>query len=337
MKDFQVLMPVEGFVKVTDRFDSLLQFLHSRRATIHLICRATAQMNIHADSAGLNTQQAQMQNMGIMLKHEMLDRMAQKMAAAFPDLTFVYHVVDKPLHDAVAALENDIEFHLLVIDQRQLPESSAERPLGDFHHLLASTNIPIWSVGVDTATTGDTVVAIDLPVHNLQHEQLNRLMVHTAHQLAQDFGNTIRLTHCWQLATQDFMRRWLKLTDIDIARFARVEKQQREAHLLEYIEQCNANDAAFQISIVDGETSLVMPELCHGKQTRLLILGHDQNSYGSMGRTSISLLLKATSDVLILPYAPFAQASFLEFIESTEHYPRTQRPAPEHSDYYSQR
>jgi nucleotide-binding universal stress UspA family protein len=314
MKDFHVMMPVAGFVKVTKRFDSLLNFLHERRATVHLTCRINTPLTIYDDSERLKSQQKQMHKMGIMLKHEMLDRIAQKFQSKYPALTFQYHVEDKSLNETVASLENAFDIQLLIVDQEQLIESSEDGDLGEFHHLLASTNIPIWSIGSHTDIKGETVVALDLPAHNLQHEQLNRLMVRTAHHLAIDFNNRVCLSHCWQLSTQEFMRRWLKLTDIDVARFARVEKQQRESHLIEYIEQTNAQEAEFKISIVEGDAKHVLPTLCRNQQTRLLIIGHDQNPYGSMGKTTVNILMKATCDTLILPYAPFAQSNFLDFI-----------------------
>jgi hypothetical protein len=308
MKDFHVVFPVEGFVKVNERFESLLQTLAARQATIHLVCSVENLPAIYDDSAAMHSQQSQVQKMAMVLKYEMLDRIAQTMQARYPGLLFEYHVDTESLNRQVSKLQDQFDFELLVADQDQLIASAQDGANSTLLHVLTLTTLPVWVVGNATDAEGDTLVAIDMPAHNLQHEHLNRSMVQVAYHLALEKGTDVHLAHCWQLSGQQFMRQWLKLTDIDVARFARVEKQQRESRLLEYIEQADATEAKFHIRVVEGAANIAIPSMCDVQNMRMLVIGHDQSPYGPMGHVTSEMLLSVNCDILVMPLtseAPF--------------------------------
>jgi hypothetical protein len=225
------------------------------------------------------------------------------MQARYPGLLFEYHVDTESLNRQVSKLQDQFDFELLVADQDQLIASAQDGANSTLLHVLTLTTLPVWVVGNATDAEGDTLVAIDMPAHNLQHEHLNRSMVQVAYHLALEKGTDVHLAHCWQLSGQQFMRQWLKLTDIDVARFARVEKQQRESRLLEYIEQADATEAKFHIRVVEGAANIAIPSMCDVQNMRMLVIGHDQSPYGPMGHVTSEMLLSVNCDILVMPLA----------------------------------
>ncbi len=127
------------------------------------------------------------------------------------------------------------------------------------------------------------MVAVDVPTQNLQLDHLNQSLIQAAAYFSDYFGNEIYLTHSWQLSNEEFMRKWLQLTDIDIARFGRVEKQQREANLVEYLDDIDDHSRRIHINVLEGSPTVAEPKMSERFNTRLLVIGNKQNPYGSMG------------------------------------------------------
>ena len=100
------------------------------------------------------------------------------------------------------------------------------------------------------------------------------------------------------------MRSWLQLTEIDVARYAKVERQQRESQLQEYLADYNHDNvdhAQTQLHVIDGPANETIAQFCEQTAIGLLIIGHSQNPYGPIGLVTSELVGQNRSDMLILP------------------------------------
>ena len=303
MKSPAVILPVRNGQKLDANYEQIFSYLNARHATIHLLAINDHTHIIYSDSAALRAQQEQVHKMTQFLKFEMLDRLALSALEHFEQLTFEYHVETDPLNRAVAKLRDQLDDPMLIVDQRSIVGGNlqaADRPL---QYLVSMLEMPIWIVGNTQAKSGDIAIAVDLPAHNQQIDQLNRALLATGGHFAGENQQPLHLIHCWQSSGEQFMRSWLQLTEIDVARYAKVERQQRECQLQEYLAD-NLNLTMQTTShVLEGPAKDKIAHFCQQSTIGLLILGHSQNPYGPIGQVTAELIGNTHADVLILPHS----------------------------------
>jgi nucleotide-binding universal stress UspA family protein len=321
MKTFHAIMPISSNQQLDANYDSLFTYLNARHATIHLVMSNEKVPKIYDETAHLQSQQEQISRMGQYLKYEMLDQLAIKTQANYPMLTFEYHVSVEPLNRVVSELREQWDAQLMIVDQRSLDAYFEPSNHHALQYLVTALEMPIWSVSAENTHEGDIAVAIDLPANNHQLDQLNRLLLTTGAMVAQDQQRFVRLIHSWQLSGEQFMRQWLQLTDIDVARYTRVEKQQRQSYLDEYIRECEQTAPGFYSKIVEGEADQSILDFCQQEKCSLLVVGHNQNPYGPMGHVTAKLISDAGCDVLILPQTTMSYSLFRPLFVKDEYSP----------------
>lgn len=329
MKSYHVIMPVEGYLEINERFDSVFNYLDRLDATVHLVTRCKTLPRVHQPSEELTRQQEQIAKMAGYLKFETLDKMAQGIQERFARINFKLHVSSDALPHSVANLHQEFDAQFLIIDQPYLHEDDNKAKLeldanGEIKNLVAVTDLPIWCVGPNTSTEGDTLVALDLPAHNNQLDQLNRSLIETGILFAKNFHSELQVTHSWQLSSEQFMRQWLKLTDIDIARFSRTEKQQRESRILEYLNDANCRSIAVHIQVIEGAANVSLPNVCQAREPQLLVLGYNQNAYGPIGHVTHEVMQSVSCDTLVLPQTIYRHQVF-KAIEPLHTHPQAKR------------
>lgn len=300
MNDFHVVMPIDRLITVDSRFDTLFERLDAQFATVHFVSSVERVPAVYDDSAAMHAQQNQVRKMGLMLRYEMLDRLAQAFQNRYPGVHFEYHVDIEPVHKQVSRLSDHLPLQLLIVDQAMIVMDEDTEQVNAIQQLVSVTHLPIWSVGPSLNNSGDVMVAMDIPTHNHQHDVLNRSMIQIANQLVDTEKQDIQLAHSWQLTGEQFMRQWLQLTDIDVARFSRVEKQQRETRLLEYVDEAKAKNATFRIRVLEGAPEVTIRNVCQ-QSVSLLIIGHNQNPYGPLGHVTANTLTSVECDTLVIP------------------------------------
>jgi nucleotide-binding universal stress UspA family protein len=321
MKNFHAIMPISKNQRLDENYDTVLTYLNARQATIHLLMSNEQVPKIYDETAHLQSQQEQISRMSQYLKYETMDQMAGKVQQLYPMLSFEYHVSVEPLNRIVSEIRDEWDAQLMIIDQRSLDSYFEPNNNHALQYLVTLLEMPIWTVSAQSSNEGDVAVAIDLPANNHQLDQLNRLLLGTGAMVAQDQHRFVRLIHSWHLSGEQFMRQWLQLTDIDVARYTRVERQQRQSYLEEYIAECEQKAPGFYADIVDGEAEQSVLEFCKQEQCSLLVVGHNQNPYGPMGHVTAELISKASCDVLILPQTSNAYPIFKPVFVKDEYTP----------------
>jgi nucleotide-binding universal stress UspA family protein len=325
MTEYHVILPVEHRKQVDGRYGVVLSFLEAREATIHLVSVNEQAPKIYDETAHLQTQQEQINKLTSYLKFEMLDGLAQDIEKQYPLLRFEYHVDIEPLPRVVSNIKDEFNAQFLLVDHDCLQKQKEDSYASTLQYLVTMTELPIWCVGDGQSEGDEVVIGVDLPAQNPQLDSLNRVLISAGANLAKQFESEAHIVHSWQLSSEQFLRQWLQLSDIDVARYSRVERQQREAQVIEYIDECDAKDTRFNIMVVEGSPEITLPNMCERKQAKLLVIGHNQNQYGPMGHITASTLETVKCDVLVLPQSVKAHIPF----QSKDAY--YQQPTGEHN------
>ena len=301
MKSHNVILPVRKAQKIDANYGQVFDYLNSRHATVHLVVINDHTPVVYSDSAALRAQQAQVHKMTQFLKYEMLDRMAISLQASYPNLSFEYHVEIEPLNRVIATLRERFDAQMLIVDQRCLDTQGLNADDRALQYVISMLEMPIWIVGSEQKRGCDVAIAVDLPAHNHQIDQLNRTLLVAGAHFAANSSAKMTLLHSWQPSGEHFMRSWLQLTEFDVARYARLEKQQREAQLQEYIADGPNTAANAKAHIVDGLADEGIVEFCQQSKIGLLVVGHNQNPHGPIGHTTASVVTQAACDVIVVP------------------------------------
>jgi len=323
MKSHHVILPIRKAQKLDANYARVFHYLNARQATVHLVVINDHTPIIYSDSAALRAQQQQVHKMTQFLKFEMLDRLAIDLQEIYPSLTFEYHVEIDPLNRVIAKLREQFDAQMLIVDQRCLQTTDLSAEDRAIQYLISMLEMPIWLVGSDSKEAGDVAIAVDLPAHNIQVDQLNRTLLFTGSHFATDLNAKAKLVHGWQASGEQFMRSWLQLTDIDVARYARIERQQRESQLQEYVADARLT-TNIQVQIVDGQADEVIAQFCEKSNIGLLVIGHSQNPYGPMGHVAADVVSNVNCDIVVMPQNVSTSQLFMQH-ENHEHVPYLQK------------
>lgn len=294
-----VVVPIFETPTFNDKYDQLFAFLNERKATVHLIVANAPKAVVHTESPALQAQQTQVLKMSHYLKYEMLDRLARGVQARFTNLTFEYHVKTEPLQDAVGQLMQKTGFDLLAVESKQLLRTDSAGAA--LNRAITSADVPVWAVSEHTGSDGMVLSTLDIPAHNASADRLNRILVITASNIAEEQGAELLLLHGWMKEHEQFLKQWLRLNEMDIARVSKSDRKQRLSYLHEYALESGLTGSAVSCKVCTADSSGSLVEFCNQLKPQLVVAGITGQSYGATGSTTRQLLQEAHADVLLLP------------------------------------
>ncbi|TCS37132.1 universal stress protein [Reinekea marinisedimentorum] len=301
MHDPNVIVPIFSSQPLDQQYDQAFAFLNARNATLHLVAVNNTPAVIHADSAELRDQQAQILKMAQYLKFETLDRMAVQVQQRFPCLRFEYHAGRELMVQQVQQLTHKLSADLLLLPAHLAASDCAERDQAA--SLISQASVPVWAVSAAQPDSGMILGALDIPVNNRHADRFNRILVITASQLAAGQGVELLLLHGWMNGNEQFLKKWLRLNEMDIARISRADKQQRLSYLKDYAQAAELAGAAVRCQVSAAGSAEALAELCNQLSPQLVVAGISQHGSGTLGANAQQLLSKANADVLLIPEA----------------------------------
>lgn len=299
MKVPHVIFPVFSNQQITSKYDQVLSYLNQRHAVVHLVSAVQPMVKIYGDSKALISQQKQMQKMTQFLKYETLDRQAAEIQSRFPSLTFEFHVEQEPLVKTVRQVEFSCLAQLIVLDGELF-----EKPNEHYHEvteLVSQVETAIWAVRNTEGQPSRVLTALDIPTNNIHADRDNRVIVSTAANIAEEAQSLLVMFHGWTRNHEQFLKKWLRLNDIDIARIARSDKQHRLSYLEEYAKETALPASQIRCEVTAVESTEDLVEACNEFKPSLIVTGFSSGSNRLLGQTTRKLVANSSADVLVIP------------------------------------
>ncbi len=294
-----VVFPIFDSQCISEKYDRVFSYLNRRKATVHMVAVPTAAAVVHFESPQLRTQQQHILKMTKYLKYETFDRLAQKLQHRFASLQFEFHVSHEPLVKTVNNIKDQWGVNMVILDGIQLKKSYSNRKV--LLDLISVVNSPLWLVNESLATRGEIIAALELPINNNKADRYNRVLVSTAATLAKDFHANLLLMHVWMRKQEEFLKKWLNLNDMDVARITRSEKQYKVDYLNEFARESGLVGDQIRCRVLSGDTEQDVVNQANNLSPYLVITGYSHSTTNTLGSTVVNMIHQSAADVLVVP------------------------------------
>ena len=269
----RILIPVAQEQTLDERFEPILSYANGCRAHVLLLhviddlCARREQSDDKHSSFELLSFAERRQN-------ERLAECAKYITVTHPNIQIDTQIAfGKAFLEIIeAAQQNNSD--LVVIDANRGNKKHASQFGSTTRHLMRKSKIPVWTIARKPAAKIDSVVAaVDVVAETADGLALNQDILQFAPFLAKQTGAELTMCHAWRLYGESYLKHWSKRSDLDIARLAKTERDQRMKKCLELLEDEPIKDTKVAIKLLEGQPELVLPDYICENNVELLVMG----------------------------------------------------------------
>lgn len=250
MKFTSVVLPITAGQRIDERYDAMLAVLNQHACTLHLLVVTDPLPIGDTLPPSLSQHSAQMQRLTMGLYHEALDAIIRKLGQRFFNLRFEVHIKQGDSVHAIQDLLKQVNGDLLLCDRKHKDRLTHGHDNNSLFYLLHRLAVPTLIIPETPRPLEGLVSIIDDAL--LQQPSTADQFVRFSQALATLLQGSLILEAAWRWQGEDFLRSWLNMNELDIARYAKTARQQFNSQLMSVVEDALALGAGdVSLRVVD--------------------------------------------------------------------------------------
>ncbi|MGF1680291.1 universal stress protein [Photobacterium minamisatsumaniensis] len=240
-----------------------------------------------------------------------LKQHVQSLSKQYPNIQFHTHIrIGIPFIEILKEAK-DSNASMIVIDSHREEKDKACQRGSSTLNLMRKSEVPIWSLSLDSTNVNHIVAAIDLT--NQDDDEFNARIVALGIEFCSVAGAELTLCHAWRLESEGFLRKWNGYDDLDIALLSEKMRSERIERLNSLLMPHASSPIVQHVKLLEGEPRDILPSYIADNDIDLVILGSLSRTGVAgflMGNTAESMVNKLNCSVLTLKPDSFKSPVF---------------------------